>query len=372
MIVNFPKKITFDISYAAFFKFALIVLVGALLYLVREVLLMMFIAIVIAAALDPIVDWMQKRRVPRALAVIIIYIVIILVVGFALGLIVPALASQVKQLGIILPGYLDDLSNYFVGISGISAAQSLQDLSAYITDFVKQIGFAKQADSAITSAYEIVSGFFGGIFSVVAVFVLSFYFLLQENAFKRFIQSFVPKKYRAYSIEVTERIQAQMGNWLRGQLFLGLVIGVITYIILSIMGVKYALVLAIFAGFLEIIPYIGPVIAAVPAIFLGLLQSPLIGLLVLVAYILVQQFENHLLVPKVMEKAVGLNPLVVILVILAGAKIAGVPGAIVAVPAATALSVVLGNFFSEQRDKEDKAEKKKKALKKEEKKKKEK
>lgn len=354
MTINFPKKISFDISYSAFFKFALIVLAGTLLFLVREVLLMMFIAIVIASALDPIVDWMQNHGIPRALGVILVYFVLVLGVGIALALIVPALVSEVRSLGDILPAYLQDLSVYLEGISGVSAAQSLQDLS----DFISSL--SSQFDSAIVSAYELIRSFFGSVFSVVAVFVLSFYFLLQENAFKKFIQSFVPKKYRKQSISITDRIQQQMGNWLRGQLFLGFVIFIVTYIVLSLLGVKYALVLAIFAGLLEIVPYIGPVIAAVPAIFLGLLQSPFIGLLVLIAYILIQQFENHLLVPKVMERAVGLNPLVVIIVILAGAKVAQVPGAIVAVPAATTASVILGDYFDGQREKEKKAEKQKK------------
>jgi predicted PurR-regulated permease PerM len=356
--IHFPKKISFDVSYSAFFKLAVIVLAGALLFLVREVLLMMFIAIVIASALDPLVDWMQKHGIPRALGVICVYLILILGVGGALALIVPALASEIKSLGNVLPEYLEDLSVYLESISGVSAAQSLQDLSDFISSLSSQL------DAAIVSVYEVIKSFFGSVFSVVAVFVLSFYFLLQENAFKKFIQSFVPKKYRKQSISVTERIQEQMGNWLRGQLFLGLVIGVVTYIVLSLLGVKYALVLAIFAGLLEIVPYVGPVIAAVPAIFLGLLQSPFIGLLVFIAYVLIQQFENHLLVPKVMEKAVGLNPLVVIIVILAGAKVAQVPGAIVAVPAATAASVVLGDYFTEQREKEKKAEKQKKKEKK--------
>lgn len=358
MTINFPKKITFDISYSAFFKLALIVLVGALLYLVREVLLMMFIAIVIASALDPFVDWMQKRGVPRALGVIFVYLVAVTLLAASLALIIPALVTQIEQLGTLLPQYIEDLERFFEGTGGFLPIDGLSNVSEYISSFSTQL------DSAVLSLYEAAYSFFGSIFSVVAVFVLSFYFLLQENAFKKFIQSFVPKKYRKYSIEITDRIQEQMGNWLRGQLFLGLVIGVVTYIVLSLLGVKYALVLAIFAGVLEIIPYIGPVIAAVPAIILGLLQSPIIGFLVFIAYVLIQQFENHLLVPKVMQRAVGLNPLVVILVILAGAKIAGIPGAIIAVPAAATASVILSDYFNEQRDKEKKAEKRKRDSKK--------
>ncbi|MBU1166798.1 AI-2E family transporter, partial [Patescibacteria group bacterium] len=264
------------------------------------------------------------------------------------GLMLPPLVEQVQQLGEILPGYLQDLSREFEGRSGLTVAQGLDQASTYISSF------ADRFDEALVSVYEAVYSLFGGLFSFILVFVLSFYFLIEENGFKKFIKSFVPQRQKSYVMGLVGRIQIQMGRWLRGQLFLGLVIGIVTYIVLSLLGVRYALVLAILAGLLEIVPYIGPVISAVPAILLALLQSPLTALFVLIAYIIIQQLENHFLVPKIMSKAVGLNPLVIILVILAGAKIAGIGGAIVAVPAATALSVILGDVFEDRGRAEEK------------------
>jgi len=184
------------------------------------------------------------------------------------------------------------------------------------------------------------------------IFVLSFYFIVEEGSFKKFIRSIVPFRHRPYVEDLVGRMQLQVGKWLRGQLLLGLIVGVVIYVGLSLMGVKYALVLALVAGILEVVPYIGPVISAIPAVLIASAQSPLLALLVVILYFLVQQLENHLLVPKIMQKVVGLNPLVIILVILVAVKLAGVLGAIVAVPAATLISVFLKDMFDE-RDKKD-------------------
>ncbi|MBU4332000.1 AI-2E family transporter, partial [Patescibacteria group bacterium] len=140
-------------------------------------------------------------------------------------------------------------------------------------------------------------------------------------------------------------MQKKIGSWLRGQVILMIIIGILSYIGLLILGVRYALLLALFAGLMEIIPYIGPIFGAVPAVFIALTQSPIKGLLVIVLYLIIQQLENNLIVPKIMKRAVGLNPIVVILVILIGGKIAGIVGALIAVPVATAFSVMLKDFL---------------------------
>jgi predicted PurR-regulated permease PerM len=146
------------------------------------------------------------------------------------------------------------------------------------------------------------------------------------------------------------RMQEKIGRWLRGQLLLSLIIFLMTYAGLTILGVRYALVLALFAGVTELIPYIGPFIGLVPALFIALTQSPIVALGVLVLYIIIQQLENYVIVPKVMQRAVGLNPIVIIVAMLVGAKMAGILGIILAVPVATALSVAVGDLFELKRD----------------------
>jgi predicted PurR-regulated permease PerM len=140
------------------------------------------------------------------------------------------------------------------------------------------------------------------------------------------------------------KIQNRLGNWLRGQLILSLVIFTLTYIGLSILQIKYALVLAMLAGSFELIPYVGPILSSVPAIFLAFVQAPYLALFVILLYFIVQQLENSLIVPKVMGRVTGLNPIVVLIAVLIGAKIGGIVGTLMAVPVATALSTFLYDF----------------------------
>jgi len=177
------------------------------------------------------------------------------------------------------------------------------------------------------------------------ILVLTFYMLLQDDGLSRLIQSVVPRTYQSYTLRLLAHMQDRIALWLRGQLILSLVVGILTLIGLAVLGVKFALLLALIAALTELIPYLGPILGAIPAVFIAFTQSPTLGLMTLVLYIVVQQLENHLLVPRIMSKAVGLNPVVVIVAILIGGKIGGVVGAIVAIPIATALAVLLREVF---------------------------
>lgn len=332
------KKIIFDLSSHSFFKLLAIALLLIFLYLVRDLLLMIFVAIVIASGIDPLIDFFHKRRIPRTISLLVVYIFLLALITLIVYVLVPPIVEQVQQLITVLPQYFDIVSEY---------------LGENLSIFEKEIGNIEEVTKTITgrfgdiasNVYDTLSGFLGGILTLIIILVLSFYFTVEEDNFKKFIKSITPTKHRPYIEDLVKRIQRQIGLWLRGQLTLGLIVGVLIFIGLTILDVKYALILALLAAIFEIVPYIGPIIAAIPAIFLAFTQSPVTGLFVLGLYIIVQQLENHIIVPKVMGKTVGLNPLIVILVILVGAKIAGVMGAILAVPIATALQVFLKDLF---------------------------
>lgn len=332
------KKITFDLSSSSFLKLVAFVVLVIFLYLVRDLLLMIFVAIVIASGLDPLIDFFYKRKIPRTLSLLVVYIFLIAIISLILYVLVPPIVEQVQQLVIVLPQYFEIVSNYLGDNFNF-----FEEEVANVEDITKSIT-GKFGDFA-TNIYDTLSEFLGGLLTLIIVLVLSFYFTVEENNFKKFIASITPTKHRPYIEDLVERIQRQIGLWLRGQLTLAIVIGIFIFIGLTILDVRYALVLALLAAVFEIVPYIGPIIAAIPAVFLAFNQSPVTGLVVIGLYILVQQLENHLLAPKIMGKTVGLNPLIIILVILVGSKIAGVMGAILAVPAATALQVFLKDIF---------------------------
>jgi len=186
--------------------------------------------------------------------------------------------------------------------------------------------------------------------------VITFYILVQENAIKRILRSLIPNRSLPYAYQLVNRVQKKLGLWLRGQLILGFIIFLLVYFALLISGVKYALILAIIAGLLEFIPYLGPILSGTLAVFLTLFQSPLMALWVLIIYLVVQFFENHVFVPMVMRQTVGLNPVVSIFALLIGGRLAGVIGVILAIPVVTALSVFVQDFFDKKRQKDLKLE----------------
>ena len=338
------KQQTINISTATIFKVLIIFLVISFLYLIKEVLLIIFVALVLASAFDPWVDWFENKKIPRSLAILIIYIVLFAIIAFAFILIVPPISKEVSQLAENFPLYYEKIVN---GVQSFQVAENV-DAQEQLQKGLTSLG--ENLPNTLSNVVNTLFDIFGGIFSVLLVLVLTFYFTVQEGAMKNFIQSVTPTKTQPYLMRLYGRIQMKMGQWLRGQLILSLVIFTLTFIGLTILGVPYALILAFIAGLFEIVPMIGPWMSAIP----GFLQSPILGISVIVLYIIIQELENHLIVPKVMSKAVGLNPLIVIIAILVGMKIGGVVGALLAVPVSTALSVFLKDLVNKKVRQENK------------------
>lgn len=324
-----------------------VVLIGFIvwfLYGIRSVLAILLAALVFSSAFNPWVDRMQRRGVPRLLAILVIFVLFFAVVSLIIVLFIPALVREVRDLASSFPTLFDRLSesksfSQFLGnpdvVEGVK--KSLQSIDQAL---VKVTG----------PVFSGLASIFGGLFSFLGVVVLTFYLSLEENGIRKFLTSVVPARFQPYLTRLLNRIQERMGAWLRGQLLLSLIIGGLSFIALLILDVKYALLLALIAGFTEAIPIAGPIIGAVPAVFFALTDSPLKALAVAVVYLVIQQLENNLIVPRVMSRATGLNPIVVILIMLIGAKVAGVVGVILAVPVAIIINAFLQDFLEERED----------------------
>src|SRR3989344_778044 len=341
------KEQTINISTSTIVKLLVFFLVLSFLYLIKEVLLIIFVDLVLASAFDPWVDWFQKKKIPRSLSILIIYVVLFALITFAFILIVPPISKEVIQLSENFPLYYEKIAN---GIQSFQTGGNI-DAQEQLQKGLNSLG--ENLPGTLSNVVNTLFDVFGGIFSVLLVLVLTFYFTAQEGAMKNFLQTITPSKAQPYLMRLYGRIQVKLGQWLRGQLILSAVIFTLTFIGLTILGVPYALILAFIAGLFEIVPMIGPWMSAIPAVFFGFLQSPLMGISVVVLYIVIQELENHLIVPKVMSKAVGLNPLIVIIAILVGMKLGGIVGALLAVPVATALSVFLMDLVDKKADQEN-------------------
>jgi len=329
-----------ELSIFSIIKFFFVVLCLVFLFMIKDVLAILFVALILSAAVDPLVDKWEKHKIPRGIGVLLIYMGMFAVLFLTVYLLIPPIASEIQQLSINFPDYY----NKFL------------DTTSGIRTFSTDHGFAQNFDSwvetirgnipnAIKSVFGTVFNVFGGILSVFVVLVIGFYFTVEESSLKNAVKFFLPKKYHEHILALINKVQEKIGSWLVGQLVLCLIVGVLSYVGLLILGVKYALVIALFAAVGEFIPYLGPIISAVPAVFLSFVQSPLKGLLVLILFIIIQQLENNLLVPKVMQKAVGLNPIASMVAMLIGAQLGGVVGIILAIPVATAISVIIKEYW---------------------------
>ena len=330
---------TINISTSTIFRTLIILLGVVFLYAIRDILVIIFVALIIAAAVNEPVGWLQKRKIPRILGVIFVYLSFLSLLSLAIILIFPPLAEQIKQLAVNFPEIIEK-----VGL-GVQEWWGKFQVEGIVQSFLSDI--SSGLSQTVSGFFSAITGIFGGIFSVVFVFIFSFYLATQEKGIKGFIFTLIPTEHRHYISDLANRIQIKIGGWVRGQLLLMLIVGVLTYIGLSLLGVKYALVLALIAALFEIIPYLGPILAAVPAVILAFFQAPVLALMVVLLFTVINQLENYVIVPQVMKRTVGLSPIVIIVVMLIGAKLAGILGIILAVPTAAAITEVVKDFRKE-------------------------
>lgn len=332
---------TVDISTGVIVKVVAIILGLWFLYLVRDIVALFFLSVILTATLDPAINFLAKRKVPRSVGVIIIYVALLSLVGLLISFLIPPLVSQFTNFTQNLPMYNESFAKTFSGIE--------QYALSYGITFSSHEFFQNITGNIFQSSNQIFSttvGVFSFFISLLVILALTFYMSVKEDGMKKFIVSITPERHQAYVVSVADRIKSKIGKWMLGQIVLMLIIFVLDFVALSIFHIPYALILAMLAGLLEIVPYLGPIISATLASLIGFLISPVTGLIVLGVLTIIQQMESHIIVPQIMKKAVGLNPVVVILVLLIGAKLGGVLGAILAVPIATSLSVFIGDFVN--------------------------
>ncbi len=323
---------TISITAGTIIKAVLILVAAWFVFLVRDVVLVVLTAIVIASAIEPGIKGFTKYKIPRILAVIFMYFLIFGSFFVLFFFFLPSLLEDFATFISSLPSYLDAFSrtgafDQFTQILGIPAPSlSLGDISAGLRDTLNL--------GAFNNAFSAFTAIFGGVFSFILIIVFSFYFAVAETGVEAFLYLTVPKNRQPYVISLWKRSQHKIGLWMQGQLLLGLIMGVLVFLGLTILGVKHALILAVIAAFFEIIPVFGPTLSAVPAVTIAFVDGGIsLGLLTVALYVIAQQFENHLIYPLVVTRVVGVPPLLVILALIVGWKLAGFLGVILSVPA---------------------------------------
>ncbi len=325
------RDVTVQITAGTFVTGILLVLLVAVLWFLRDLVLILLTAIVIASAMEPAVRFFMRYGIHRVLAVILMYLLAASVFASLLFLFIPPVLDDAANFLNRLPATLAsfNISEVTHGlIPNINTAES----AALLRDFSTTLG---ESGGGILTG---LSAFFGGITAFVLIMVFSFYFSVQETGVDDFLRVVTPAGHQGYVLGLWKRSQAKIGKWMQGQVILGIIVGVLLYLGLTILGVPNALLLAVLAGLFELIPVFGQILAAIPALAIAFADGGVTAaLLVLGLYLVVQQFEAHLIYPVVVKKVVGVPPLLVILALLVGAKVAGFLGILLSVPIAAAI-----------------------------------
>ena len=330
-----------------FVWFAIAVIALWALYLIRSQLLLIYVCVLFATGISPLVRWIERRRpvgrrrLPRPLAILLIYgavIGTIVGIGFA---VIPSLARQSQQFVKELPDLIERGQQRLISWGVISAGTSY-------TDLLQKSPIA--GGDAMTMVMSTVWGFVGGLFGMVTILLLTFYMLVESQSIFNFFVRLFPRERRGQVSELSVLVTNKVSAWLGGQLLLGSIIGVTTAIGLALMGVPYFFVLALIAGVGEMIPIVGPLISAIPAIAVAFTVSPGLALGVAVFFLVQQQLENAVLVPKLMGQTVGLSAVTVILSLLIGGELLGLVGALLAVPTAAIVQVLFEELYLAEKD----------------------
>jgi predicted PurR-regulated permease PerM len=317
-----PAKIEVSHKTIVFTAFFLIFL--WFLYRIRYIILLLFVAVILMSSLSPLVDRLEKRKIPRGLAILFFYAIIWGLISFGIASLVPPLVEQSTKFISFLPQFLANLS---WGKLDISIFQS------HLSLLPQQI-------------IKLVVGIFNNLVSIFTLMVIVFYLIMERKNLKKYLVYFFGSGDREKQAEhFIDLLEHKLGGWMRGELVLMLIIGLLSYIGLSFLGVQFAIPLAFLAGLMEIIPNLGPTISMVPAILVAWGSSPILALAVFALYFVIQQLENNLIVPRVMKKAVGLSPLVTIISLLIGFRIAGVAGAVLAVPSVLLSELIINQVY---------------------------
>lgn len=330
----FNRETDISVATSTLVKITILGLILFFAWTIKDILILLLISITLASALEPLVEMLLQWRIPRSVSVVAVYIValaFVVLIGF---LVTPPVIQQFQQVT-----NNDFLASEISSKIGPNSFLSEFNLTEIVSKNVQSL--ANQFNALSENFFSKTLGVFNGFIEIVTVLVVSFYLLAEKNGMKNFVYTLAPKESQPKILHIVTRIQKKIGLWMIGQIIVSAIIFAITFIALTVLGIKYALVLAILSGFFELIPYIGPFVSAIPAIFFAFLQSPTLAVVVMIMYIVLSKIEGYVLVPKIMQKTVGVSPLVILLAILIGFKLAGIFGILLAVPVVAVIQVII-------------------------------
>ncbi len=329
-----------DISWPTIFRLSVAIVCFFLLFLVRDILMSLIFALIISILFNPAIDFLSRRRIPRPLAVVFIYLGVFGLISLAIYAIVPLFVSEIGQFVDLLPQYIERMSPTLQSL-GIEAFNDVNSLAE---------AFGQNLQSAVKNIFSALSVIFGSIFSTFFVVMVAAFLSAEENIVEKTIALFTPKRHEAYAANLWKRCQAKVSGWFLSRVLASLFVGVLSYIAFLLFNVKYAFSLGLLAGLLNFVPIIGSLFVAVLIFLIVSLDSLLRAVFVLVVFGLIQQIESSVLVPLLSRKFMGMPPVLVLASLVIGAKLWGFLGAILAIPLAGILFEFLRDFLKKQKE----------------------
>jgi predicted PurR-regulated permease PerM len=324
---------------------ALLVL-GALylLWQLSDIIKWVFVAAFLAVALNPAVRWLQRRRVPRLAAIGIVFLALVLVVAGIGALVLPPLVQQVREIGAYLidafkqPGGLNQVLQDVANRLGLGAY--VDEIRAQLAELPARLGGAAGPLLAVTGSI------IGSITALVSVLLLTFFLLKDGERFVEAGLNLIPQTTRSSLRHVLEESTRAVSNYITGNLLISLIAGVTVYIVMLILGMPYAITLALVVAVLDLIPLVGATLGAIIVILVALFINPVWALILLIYFLVYQQIENNFLQPLIYGRSVHLPPLVVFLAVLIGAQLLGILGALLAIPVAEMIRIALAEWLA--------------------------
>lgn len=329
-----------DISWRTIAKISIAVACFYILYSIRDILIWFIFALTISVLFNPAVSFLQRRKIPRGLAVVFMYVGVFGILSILIYLVVPIFVSEIQAFLESFPGYFEKISPPLQGL-GFQAFESIES-------FLKVLGSSLEgmADNIFSALFSI----FGGVFSALFVIITAIFLSLEEKGVERTLMLLFPKKYEAQVLSVWARCQKKVAGWFGARMLAGLFVGIASYITFLLFNVDYPFTLALFAGAFNFIPYVGPLLTGV-VLFLIIFPTEMFkAIFVLIAFGLIQQIEGSILSPILMKKFIGLPPALVLVSLVVGASLWGLLGAILAVPLFGILFEFFKEFLEKRRD----------------------
>lgn len=346
--INISKKYIINLFILILFIYILIKIYQEAA-IIKELLYTVFISLILAYLLNPLVNLLEKRKIKRTYGVLLVYIIVIAVITLLVITIVPNMVNEFKILGEDLPIYFNDLNDLFNKYYNIYT-ENMNNLPSEFTSIKDSIdqNISKIQGVMVNSIKMVTTLIFSlltKIISIILIPVLTFYFIKDKEYFKKKIILLIPKAFRNDIIHISRQINDVLSSFIRGQLIVATFIGIATSLGLLFLKIKFGVIIGLLAGIFSIIPYFGPIIGIVPAVLFALLDKPIKILWVVILFTFIQQFEGDILSPKIVGNSVGLHPITVMISLLIGGSLMGMLGLLLAVPIVAILKIIVNSII---------------------------